>query len=122
MAHFSKLNENNIVTQVVVVNNDVLDPTNEEASGIAFLNELYGEEANWKQTSYNSNFRKNFGGKDYYYDEEWDAFRPPQPYPSWKLNYETFQWYAPIPKPEDEPGYGWRWGEINKEWIKISLV
>ncbi len=120
MAHFAKLNDINMVTEVVVVNNDVLDPNNEEASGIAFLNELYGEQANWKQTSYNGNIRKNFAGVGSFYDKDWDVFIPPQTFPSWKLNYETFQWVAPIPYPEEEPGYIFRWSEINKEWIKIK--
>ena len=121
MAHFSKLNENNIVTEVIVVNNDLLDPNNEEASGIAFLNELYGESTKWKQTSFNSNFRKNFGAKNSYYDKEWNAFIPPQPYSSWKLDYSNFSWVAPLDKPEDIEGYAWRWSEVNKEWIQVAI-
>lgn len=119
MAHFAKINEVNIVTEVVVINNDVLEQNNEEASGIAFLNELYGETFNWKQTSYNGNIRKNFAGIGSYYDKDWDVFIPPQTFPSWKLNYETFQWVPPTPKPEDTEEYFWRWSEINKEWIKL---
>jgi hypothetical protein len=79
MAHFVKLDANNIVIDGVVVNNDALDPDNEEASGIAFLNNLYGLEENWKQTSYNCNFRYNFAGIDYTYDADADAFIAPRP-------------------------------------------
>ncbi len=58
MAHFAKLDDNNIVLEVHVVNNEVLDSNNEEASGIEFLTEWSGGYSNWKQTSYNGNFRK----------------------------------------------------------------
>jgi hypothetical protein len=121
MAHFAKLDDNNVVLEVNVVNNDVLDPQNEEASGIAFLTEWSGGYTNWVQTSYNGSKRKNFAGIGYYYDSEFDAFRPPKPYPSWKLDYETFQWNAPVPMPEKEPGYGWEWNEVNLEWVKFPI-
>jgi hypothetical protein len=74
MAHFAKLDENNIVIEVNVVHNDVLDPNNEEASGIAFLTEWSGGHTNWKQTSYNSSFRKNYAGVGMIYDPIKDEF------------------------------------------------
>lgn len=121
MAHFAKLDENNIVLEVNVVNNDALDPSNEEASGIAFLTEWSGGHLNWKQTSYSGNIRKNFAGIGYRYDPDFDVFISPQPYPSWKLNYTTYQWEAPIPMPEDIENYLWRWSEYNKEWIQVAV-
>jgi len=121
MAHFAKLDENNIVLEVHVVSNDVLDPSNEEASGIAFLTEWSGGYTNWKQTSYNSTFRKNFAGVGGRYDKDFDVFIQKQPHPSWKLNYETFIWEAPVPMPEDGDDYFWKWSEINQEWIKITI-
>jgi len=121
MAHFAKLDENNIVLEVNVVNNDALDPSNEEASGIAFLTEWSGGYTNWKQTSYNSTTRKNFAGIGYKYDDLFDAFIAPQPYPSWKLDYTTFQWEAPVAKPNAVEGYWWKWSEINKEWVKVAI-
>jgi hypothetical protein len=77
MAHFAELNENNVVTRVIVVhNNELLDNGVEsEAKGIAFCKSLFGGE--WVQTSYNSNFRENFAGIGYTYDQELDAFIPP---------------------------------------------
>jgi hypothetical protein len=119
MAHFAKLDENNIVLEVHVVSNDALDLTNEETSGIAFLTEWSGGYTNWKQTSYNGTIRKNYAGIGYKYDTDWDAFIAPQPYPSWELNYETFQWEAPVAMPPVTDEYMWRWSETNKEWIKI---
>ena len=121
MAHFAKLDENNNVIEVQVVNNNVLDPNNEEASGIAFLIECSGGYTNWKQTSYNGNIRANYAGVGYKYDPTFDIFIAPQPYPSWKLNYTTYQWVAPVAMPEDIEGYVWRWSEYNKEWIQVAV-
>lgn len=114
MAHFAKLDENNIVIGVVVVNNDVLELENEEQSGINFLNNLYGSEANWKQTSYNNNFRKNYAGIGYKYDLSLDAFIPPKPYNSWILDEETCTWQPPIPYPTD--GLIYIWNEDSQSW------
>ncbi len=122
MAHFAKLDENNVVLEVVVVNNDVItiDGEESEQAGIDFLTELFGH-SHWRQTSYNGNFRKNYAGKGFIFDLEFDAFREVQPFPSWKLNYETFKWEAPVPMPEDGVDYFWKWSEINKEWIKVEI-
>jgi hypothetical protein len=79
MAHFAKLNDNNEVLEVHVVNNDSLDLQNEEASGIAFLTEWSEGYTNWKQTSFNGNFRYNFAGVGYSYDPIDDAFIAPIP-------------------------------------------
>lgn len=78
MAHFAKLDDNNIVLEVNVVNNDVLDPSNEEASGIAFLTEWSGGYTNWKQTSYNGNFRGRYAGPGMIYDPIVDEFKYPE--------------------------------------------
>jgi hypothetical protein len=79
MAHFAKLDENNIVTAVLVVNNEALDPENEEQSGIDFLKSLFDEECQWVQTSYNGTIRFNFAGIGYQYDSIDDAFIAPMP-------------------------------------------
>jgi hypothetical protein len=92
MAHFAKLDENNTVLEVVVVNNDALDLNNEEASGIAFLTQLLGY-SNWKQTSFNSTIRKNYASIGFTYDEARDAFIPLKPNEGeWVLNEQTCQW------------------------------
>lgn len=77
MAHFAQLDENNIVTQVVVINNsDCLDSNNNEneSIGIAYLQNLYGANTNWKQTSYNSNIRNIYAAIGDTYDEVNDIF------------------------------------------------
>lgn len=94
MAHFARLDENNIVLAVHVVNNEVLDPNNEEQSGIDFLTELH-KHNNWKQTSYNDTFRYNFASIDYTYDPIDDAFIAPMPecgHEELTLNQTNFRW------------------------------
>ena len=115
MAHFAKLNSENIVEQVVAVhNNDAPD----EVTGIAFLNNLFGA-ATWVQTSYNARIRKNYAGIGYTYDSQRDAFIPPQPFPSWTLSEETCLWFAPTPMPTDGKRYSW--DEATLSWVDISL-
>ena len=121
MAHFAKLDENNIVTAVIVVHNNVItvDDVESEKAGVDFCKELTGHDL-WKQTSFNRNFRKNFAGIGYTYDSDFDAFVAPRPYASWKLNYETFEWEPPTPYPVEDEGFYWRWSELNKEWVKLD--
>jgi hypothetical protein len=125
MAHFAKLGVGNIVERVAVVSNDVA--TTEQA-GVDFLNNLYNTRDVWKQTSYNTQggvhmlggtpFRKNYASKGYFYDQEKDAFIPPQPYPSWTLNESTCRWDSPVAYPNDENFY--RWNETTKQWDLIN--
>lgn len=84
MAHFAKLDENNVVLEVIVVNNEVIQnlPFPEsEPLGVAFCKSLYGEATVWKQTSYNASFRKNYAGVGYTYNSVADEFDPPPPPP-----------------------------------------
>ena len=121
MAHFAKLKTGNIVERVEKVSNDVA--TTEQA-GIEFLNNIYGENYIWKQTSYNTHagvhrlggtpFRKNFAGIGWKYDQYKDAFIPPKPYPSWTLNETTCVWEAPVIYPTD--GEKYTWNETNQTW------
>jgi len=77
MAHFAQLNSTNTVTQVIVVNNEVINNAaglDGEAEGIVFCQSLYGADTIWKQTSYNSNFRGNYAGIGFVYDESIDEF------------------------------------------------
>jgi len=117
MAHFAKLDENNIVTEIVVVNNDVLlrtDGTESEYKGKVFLNGLFGN-ATWVQTSFNGNFRKQYAGIDYTYDETNDVFISPQLFNSWTLD-ENFDWQPPTPYPNDGKSYNW-----NEETLSWDL-
>ena len=107
MAHFAEVNEENIVTRVLVTDNN--DPAGDE--GYSWLvNNLGGR---WVKTSYNGNIRKQFAGVGYTYNAEADVFIRQQPYPSWTLD-ENFDWQPPIPKPTDEQEY--YWDEESSDW------
>jgi hypothetical protein len=120
MAHFVKLNENNIVLAVHVVNNDVItiNGVELEQAGIDFLIGLHGHTL-WKQTSYNGTIRKNYAGIGFTYDTSRDAFIPPQPWASWTLNETTCQWEAPVAMPTDDKQYSW--DEATTSWVEITL-
>ena len=116
MAHFAEIDQDNRVLRVVVVaNKDTSDENGNEVEqiGRVFCNRLLG--GNWVQTSYNSNFRKNYAGVGYIYDSQRNAFIPPKPYPSWILDEETCNWNSPLPKPEGD----WYWDEESLSWKEI---
>ena len=130
MAHFAKLNQENIVIAVNIVHNNELlvDGVESEQKGIDFLNTLHKTNDVWKQTSYNTKggvhklgetpLRKNYAGTGYTYDETRDAFISPQSYPSWTLNEDTCLWEAPVAYPDDDKNY--YWNEETTSWIAID--
>ena len=121
MAHFAKLGIGNKVEKVETISNNVA--TTEQA-GVDFLNNIYGTNDIWKQTSYNTiggvhlqggtPFRKNYAGIGWKYDQTRDAFIPIKPYNSWILNEDTCQWEAPVALPDTENRYNWN--ETNQTW------
>lgn len=120
MAYFAELDQNNIVTKVIFVSNDdILDDNGNESEeiGINFLEKLYGHR-NWKQTSYNNNFRFRYAGIGYEYHEVPDGFSEPQPYDSWIFNEETLSWNAPVEKPENVMSV---WDEDLKDWVILDF-
>lgn len=118
MAHFAKI-ENGIVTQVIVISNDKApgEFPQSEAPGAEFCSNLLGGE--WKQTSYNNNFRVRYAGIGYEYSSEHDAFIAPKPYNSWILNLENLDWKAPIDYPQD--GKIYEWNEDNVNWEEVII-
>jgi hypothetical protein len=121
VAHFARLDENNVVQQVIVVaNKDTADANGNELEsiGVAFCQKLLG--GNWKQTSYNGNIRKHYAGIGYKYDAALDAFIPPQPYPSWTLNSATALWEPPTACPSE--GGPWSWDEVTLSWVDLSAI
>jgi hypothetical protein len=121
MAHFAQLDENNIVTQVIVVANNelLLDGVENETKGIMFCKSLLGDDTRWVQTSYNGNIRKNYAGIGYTYDPVADHFFAPQPYPSWTLDADA-KWQAPTPYPTEEEKF-FTWDEPTLSWVEIVL-
>ena len=122
VAHFAKITETNIVTQIVVVNNnDVgnLSFPESEPLGQDFLAIFYGDNSVWRQTSYTGSFRKNFAGIGYFYDEKRNAFIAPQPHSSWLLNEDTCRWEPPAPYPSD--GNVYNWDEATQSWVELTF-
>jgi hypothetical protein len=121
MAHFAELNSNNVVRRVIVISDDNCpDPApDNESAGQAFIADVLGLAGEWKQTSYNGNFRGRYAGLGYRYDETLDAFITPQPFPSWTLDEATFQWAAPVPYPDDGEPYVWDENLLN--WTPATL-
>lgn len=119
MAHFAEIDENNIVLRVVVINNNILldsDNNEQEVLGAEFCVQTFG--GTWKQTSFNSNIRKNFASPGYSYNSSIDAFVPPKPYDSWVLDTEIAEYVAPVDMPDNENHY--KWDEVNQAWSLIK--
>ena len=117
MAHFAKLDRNNVVETVLVVNNeDCLNEAGEESEsvGVEFLRKIFGYDTNWKQTSYHANIRKHYAGIGYTYDQNLDAFVPPKPFPSFVLDETTCLWKAPVEKPNGH----YKWDEPSLSWVQ----
>jgi hypothetical protein len=134
MAHWAEINENNVVTRVLVGDNN--DPAGDE--GYQWLIDNLG--GNWVKTSYNAaggkrrnpdtgemtnepGFRKNYAGIGFTYDSTRDAFIPPKPFNSWVLNEDTCLWEAPVAYPafdEQNPKY-YVWNEETLNWDEIQV-
>jgi hypothetical protein len=112
MAHYAFLDENNIVTEVIVG----IDETEliEGKEPEIWYGEFRGQVC--KRTSYNGNYRKNYAGIGYKYEENLDAFIPPKPYDSWILNEDSCLWEAPEAYPEGDGVYSW-----NEETLSWNL-
>ena len=125
MAHFAQIDDNNVVTQVIVVEQDVINTG------------LFGDPAKWIQTSYNTRggvhygqdgnpdggvaLRKNYAGIGYTYDAGRDAFIPPKPFPSWVLDEDTCWWTAPVAQPAPQEGIVYSWNEETQSWDSVQL-
>ena len=120
MAHYAFLNDNNVVTEVIVGKNEGEEGINWELKYGAFRNQVC------KRTSYNTKagvhsnggtpFRKNYAGIGYTYDQARDAFIPPKPFASWILDENTCLWQAPVNYPDD--GKNYHWDENTVSWIE----
>jgi hypothetical protein len=119
MAHFAHIEDGVVTTVIVVSDLDALDPFPEsEPLGQAFIASL-GLDGMWKQTSYHGNFRGNYAGIGYTFDEQRDAFIPPKPYSSWTLNESTCLWEPPVPYPTEGEHM---WDEDSQTWVETSKL
>jgi hypothetical protein len=116
MANFAQIQNGTVQRVIVVSNDDAPDPyPASEALGQAFIASL-GLTGEWRQTSYNANFRKNYAGIGYTYDADNDVFYAPQPFPSWALD-DAWNWQPPVPYPDDDEEYGW--DEETGGWVQL---
>jgi hypothetical protein len=142
MAHFAQLDDNNIVTGVFVVNNDVITDSNgdeQESLGQTFFRNLFSDTKTYKKCSYNTignkywsdvpnrvlgdqskKLRANYPGVGWTYDPSADVFYEPRPFPSWNLNTTTYLWDPPVAQPaaNDSDTFDWKWDESSTSWVK----
>lgn len=110
MAHFARIDSNNVVIEILVV------PDEQQHRGNEFLSNDLQLGGTWIQTSYNGNVRKMYAGVGYWYIPELDIFLPPKPYESWSLDVINQSWIAPTPCPEQEEGKVHIWDDVNNIW------
>lgn len=134
MSHYAQLDENNIVTNVIVIaDEDSQDSEGNETeeAGVQFCKSLFGEDTIWKKTSYNTTrgvhelggtpYRDNYARIGCTYDEDADVFIEPSPYPSWVLNTNGHYYEAPTPMPEEGDGVFYRWDEDTTSWVQVTV-
>jgi hypothetical protein len=120
MAYFAQIDEDGTVLQVISISNaDAPDPApkHSEPLGQAFIASL-GLDGEWRQTSFNGNFRKQYCGPGFRYDADADVFIAPQPFPSWSLD-ANHDWQPPTPRPTDGD---WYWDEATLSWVSVSAL
>lgn len=121
MSHFAKILDGKVI-QVIVAEPEFFD---------TFIDSSPGQ---WLQTSYNTRggvhygadgqpdggvaLRGNYAGVGYIYDATHDVFYAPQPFPSWKLNNQTWVWEAPVAYPSD--GKLYVWDEATTAWVEVT--
>jgi hypothetical protein len=115
MAHYAFLDDNNVVTEVIVGvdETELIEGLNPEIWYGNFRGQVC------KRTSYNGKYRKNYAGIGFTYDENRDAFISPKPFESWILNEETANWEAPVSYPED--GFSYLWNEESLTWDIVDF-
>ena len=115
MAHYAFLDLDNVVTEVItgIDETELIEGLDPEIWYSNFRNQVC------KRTSYNGNYRKNYAGIGYKYDEERDAFIPPKPFNKWVLNEDTCRWESPVPYPDDEKQYVWN--DNQGVWEELIL-
>jgi hypothetical protein len=107
MSYFAHINENSVVTTVIVATQEFINTSAE------------GNPADWIETSIDGSFRKQYAGIGYTYDAQADVFISPQPYPSWVLD-SNYDWVAPVPYPNDGKCYNWDESIIN--WVEVPCL
>lgn len=117
MANYAQLDENNVVTNVIVIKeSDCQDSegNHSETVGIAFCQSLCGQDTSWIELG-------SEGAIGFTYDSVNDRFIEPQPYPSWTLNQSTGFWEAPVAMPESDGTNYFDWNEDTQSWDEFDI-
>lgn len=123
MSHYAILDDNNVVTNVIVVNDVGENGGESEELGLEACRRLFNNpDTKAVKTSYNDNIRVNFAAIGGTYDESLDAFIPPKPFQSWILNTNTCTWEPPVPRPPNSENGLYMWSEDSLQWIFIENV
>ena len=139
MAHFAELESKTdptgftsethlVVKQVTVVANDIsagggtLEDNDMHADGETWCKNFFNKpDTEFKQTSYNNNFRKQYAGIGYVYNASKNKFLSPQPFASWALD-GSDDWQAPVTYPNgDQSAYQITWDEDNLRWLGTKI-
>jgi len=123
MAYFANIDESGIVLTVISIANSVIGEPEKtfpetEQIGSDFIANTLGLSGEWRQTSYNRSFRKNYAGIGFCFDQTRNAFILPKPYTSWILDESTCLWNSPSPYPND--GHRYEWDEATTSWKEIT--
>lgn len=121
MAHFVRLDSNNVVVETIVVPDEAVTDENgqeNEQLGIQWLRRLRGGQGVWRKTSYNNSERRTFAGIGYKYDTVNNVFIPPKPFESFVWNSSLEQWEPPVAMPNDNNSY--HWDEFNRNWKQVK--
>ena len=105
MSHFAKIVQGKVI-RVIKAEQEFMD---------SFVDDSPGR---WIETFKDRSQRVHFAGINFTYDEDRDAFIPPQDYPSWTLNEDTLLWEAPVAYPVEEGNY--RWNEETQSWDTVE--
>tara|TARA_B100001093_G_scaffold518045_1_gene601525 strand:- start:6336 stop:6710 length:375 start_codon:yes stop_codon:yes gene_type:complete len=123
MAHFVRLDKNNIVVETIVVSNSVILDKNgqeNEQLGIQWLKNFRGGQGTWRKTSYSGKEREKFAGIGYKYDTINDIYTPPKPFDSFVWDKTIKNWKPPVALGKDLKPEEYEWDEFNKTWKKIK--
>jgi hypothetical protein len=130
MAHYAFLDENNIVTEVIVGKDEsnfdwemkygmfrgqACKRTSFNTRGGVH----YDSQTNEPSADQSKAFRKNYAGIGFTYDPQRDAFIPPKPFQSWVLNEESCLWEPPVQYPTD--GGNYEWNEEAQSWESVNV-
>jgi hypothetical protein len=118
MIQLARLDDSNIVKQVIVMDDGILNEDAQwsaEQNAEASCRSLYDTQDRFMLTSSTGDFRGNLASPGFTYLEEEDLFMPPKPFPSFLLNPASATWVPPVAMPDED--INWQWDEATVSWV-----